>query len=66
MPRLVFMTLRDFLAEGSTVLQEQSLVLYRVRNHKSGSNSNAVVWRDSHRGIKQKVVTRASQANALR
>lgn len=36
------------------------------RNHKSGSNSNAVAWRDSHRGIKQKVVRQASQANALR
>lgn len=65
MPWLAFTTLRDFLTAGSTVLQERSLVLPR-RNHKSGSNSNAVAWRDSHRGIKQKVVTQASQVNALK
>lgn len=53
---LAFMTtLWDFLAAGSIALQKQIISSLPRRNHKNGSNSNAVEWRDLHRGIKQKI-----------
>lgn len=50
-------TLQDFLAVGSAALQKQIISSLPRRNHKSRSNSNAIEWRDLHRGIKQKIVT---------
>lgn len=64
---LAFMTtLWDFLAIGSIALRKQIIGSLPRRNYKSGSNSNAVEWRDLHRGIKQKMLRRFLRRARLR